>query len=72
MEETNWNMASNTQLKEECERLENEYKDKQQIMEETCKKAEALHKEMVELSQHYVEVKNILDKRQGKKNGNTK
>jgi hypothetical protein len=36
MEENfNWNLASNAQLKEECERLEIEFSEKQQKMKET-------------------------------------
>lgn len=65
MDDINWNLASNTQLKEECDRLEKEFKEKQKLMENT-------HKQMVELSKQYVEVKKILDKRQGKRNGSTK
>ena len=67
MKETNWNIASNTQLKEELTRLEPEFKLKQNEMEQIVKEIDVLHKSMNELSNTYVEIKDILDKREGKK-----
>lgn len=62
MKERNWNIASNTQLEEECKRLEKEF-------EENKKNMSKLHEQMVSLSEQYCEVKEILNKRQGRKNG---
>lgn len=59
MEETNWNIASNTQLEEEINRLVNVYEEKKNVMLE-------IHNEMVELSNKYNELSEILNKRKGK------
>ena len=67
MNETNWNIASNTQLKEELTRLETEFKLKQNEMEKIVSEIDVLHNSMNELSKTYVEIKDILDKREGKK-----
>ena len=67
MNESNWNMVSNTQLKEELTRLETEFKLKQDEMRKIVLKIDELHNSMNELSKTYVEIKNILDKREGKK-----
>ena len=67
MKETNWNIASNTQLKEELTRLETEFKLKQSEMEKIVSEIDVLHNSMNELSKTYVEIKDILDKREGKK-----
>ena len=67
MKETNWNIASNTQLKEELTRLETEFKLKQNEMEKIVSERDVLHNSMNELSKTYVEIKDILDKREGKK-----
>lgn len=67
MKETNWNIASNTQLKEELTRLETEFKLKQNEMEKIVSEIDVLHNSMIELSKTYVEIKDILDKREGKK-----
>ena len=67
MKETNWNIASNTQLKEELTRLETEFKLKQDEMGKIVLKIDELHNSMNELSKTYVEIKDILDKREGKK-----
>ncbi len=64
----NWNIASNSQLKEECERLENEFTEKQALLKEGLEKIEELNAYLTELSKHYVEVKQILNKREGKTN----
>ena len=67
MNESNWNMVSNTQLKEELTRLETEFKLKQDEMGKIVLKIDELHNSMNELSKTYVEIKDILDKREGKK-----
>lgn len=65
MEKKNWNLASNSQLQEECEHLQSEYSQKQILMKQT-------YEEMHLLSEQYVQIKSILEKRQGKNNGSTK
>ena len=60
-------MVSNTQLKEELTRLETEFKLKQDEMGKIVLKIDELHNSMNELSKTYVEIKDILDKREGKK-----
>ena len=67
MNESNWNMVSNSQLKEELTRLETEFKLKQNEMEKIVSEIDVLHNSMNELSKTYVEIKDILDKREGKK-----
>ena len=67
MNESNWNMVSNTQLKEELTRLETEFKLKQDEMRKIVLKIDELHNSMNELSKTYVEIKDILNKREGKK-----
>lgn len=66
MEETNWNLISNKELKEECERLEKEFVEKQEIMKDLVSKIEELDTNLTELSKNYVEIKKILNKREGK------
>ncbi len=66
MDENNWNMASNSQLKEELNRLDNEFNARQTEMEEIVSKIDVLHEEMNNLSKSYIEIKKILDKREGK------
>lgn len=66
MDENNWNMASNSQLKEELNRLDNEFNARQTEMEEIVSKIDVLHEEMNDLSKSYIEIKKILDKREGK------
>lgn len=67
MKETNWNMASNAQLKEELERLEKLFNAKQKEMEKIVSEIDVLHNDMNNLSKSYVEIKDILNKREGKK-----
>lgn len=67
MKETNWNMASNAQLKEELERLDKLFNAKQKEMEKIVSEIDVLHNDMNNLSKSYVEIKKILDKREGKK-----
>lgn len=65
MENKNWNLVSNTQLQEECKRLQSDYTQKQMLMKQT-------YEEMRSLSEQYINIKSILEKRQGKNNGSTK
>ena len=67
MKETNWNMASNAQLKEELERLDKLFNVKQKEMEKIVSEIDVLHNDMNNLSKSYVEIKDILNKREGKK-----
>ncbi len=67
MNESNWNMVSNSQLKEELTRLETEFKLKQDEMGKIVLKIDELHNSMNELSKTYVEIQDILYKREGKK-----
>lgn len=67
MNESNWNMVSNNQLKEELTRLETEFKLKQDEMGKIVLKIDELHNSMNELSKTYVEIQDILYKREGKK-----
>ena len=67
MNESNWNMVSNSQLKEELTRLETEFKLKQYEMGKIVLKIDELHNSMNELSKTYVEIQDILYKREGKK-----
>lgn len=66
-EDFNWNLASNAQLKEECERLEKLFEEKQEQMRETVSRIDEINKQLVKLSQQFLERKKILDKREGKK-----
>ena len=67
MNESNWNIVSNSQLKEELTRLETEFKLKQDEMGKIVLKIDELHNSMNELSKTYVEIQDILYKREGKK-----
>ena len=67
MKETNWNMASNAQLKEELERLDKLFNAKQKEMEKIVSEIDVLHNDMNNLSKSYVEIKHMLNKREGKK-----
>ena len=60
-------MVSNSQLKEELTRLETEFKLKQDEMGKIVLKIDELHNSMNELSKTYVEIQDILYKREGKK-----
>lgn len=66
-EEINWKLASNSQLKEECERLEKEFAEKQEILKETVNKIDELNTSLTQLSKQYVEITDIIKKRGGKK-----
>lgn len=70
MEENfNWNLASNSQLKEECERLEKEFSTLQTELKEYVNKIDSLNTNLVEMSKKYREIKEILNKREGKNDG---
>lgn len=62
----NWNLASNTQLKEECERLERDFETRQTELKDLVEKIDTLNNLLVEMSKSYNNVKNILNKREGK------
>ena len=59
-------MASNAQLKKELERLEKLFNAKQKEMEKIVSEIDVLHNDMNHLSKSYVEIKDILNKREGK------
>lgn len=62
----NWKLASNSQLKEECARLEKEFEAKQNELREIVNKVDELNASLVEMSKQYRELKEILNKREGK------
>jgi uncharacterized coiled-coil DUF342 family protein len=66
MEEIDWKLASNTQLKEELERLENGFSAAQEEMRGLVDKIDELNAKMSEMSKSYIEIKEILNKREGK------
>lgn len=66
MEEIDWKLASNTQLKEELERLENGFSAAQEEMRGLVDKIDELNAKMTEMSKSYIEIKEILNKREGK------
>ena len=66
MEEINWNLASNSQLKEESERLTKNFEEKKQQVGNLISQLETLDKEMNELSKQYMSIKKIINKREGK------
>ena len=69
MEENfNWNLASNNQLREECELLEKEFEEKQAELKKMVNKIEEINGMLTEMSRTYNEVKAILNKREGKEN----
>lgn len=59
-----WNLSSNSHLNEELEKMQEKYEECQQ-------KIKNIYDVMLDLSQQYVQIKSILNKRQGKNNGNT-
>lgn len=66
MEEINWNLASNSQLKEESERLTKNFEEKKQQVGNLISQLETLDEEMNELSKQYMSIKKIINKREGK------
>ena len=67
MEENfNWNLASNSQLKEECKHLEIEFSEKQEELAIAVNKIDELNETLINLSKKYREIKEILNKREGK------
>lgn len=65
-ENINWQLASNSQLKEECERLEKEFNETQEELKTYVAKIEEFNETLTKLSKQYVNLKNILNKREGK------
>ena len=65
-ENLNLNIISNKELGDIKNTLEGDYKNKQIEMKALCKQVEKLHKEMVDISKRFVEVKEVINKRQGK------
>ena len=61
----NWQLASNSQLKEECERLEKEFNETQEELKTYVSKIEEFNGTLTKLSKQYVDLKNILNKREG-------
>ena len=71
MEENfNWNLASNAQLKEECERLKKEFVRNQEELGKVVSKIDEYNEVLVDLSKQYRQVKEILNKREGKNESN--
>lgn len=67
MEENfNWNLASNAQLKEECERLKKEFVKNQEELGKIVGKIDEYNEILTNLSKQYREVNGILFKREGK------
>ena len=66
-EEFNWKLASNAQLKEECERLENDFTEKQRELGELVSRIDELNNTLVDMSKKYNDIKSILEVREGKK-----
>ena len=66
MEEIDWNMASNSQMKEELQRLKDEFNKKQDEMKNLVAQMDVLHIELDNISKNYVEITKILNKREGK------
>lgn len=65
-DEKDWKIASNTELSEECERLESIFTEKQNEMKQHVEAIQKLNEEMNSLSTNYLEVRTILNKRIGK------
>lgn len=66
MEEFDWKLASNTQLKEELGRLEKTFNESQEEMKKIIEKIDELNNKMTTSSQSYIEIKKILNKREGR------
>lgn len=66
MDEKNWNLASNSQIKEELENLESEFKEKQTTMKTLVEEINSLDESMRGLSEKYLKIREILNKREGK------
>lgn len=66
-EDFNWKLASNSQLREECERLEREFGEKQEELKGIVSRIDELNNSLMEISKKYNELKPILNKREGKK-----
>lgn len=65
-ENINWNLSSNTELKEKIESLEKEFAEKQAELKTIVQRVEELNNSMVELSKEYNKIVEILNKREGR------
>lgn len=65
-ENINWNLSSNTELKEKIESLEKEFAEKQAELKTIVQRVEELNNSMIELSKEYNKVVEILNKREGR------
>ena len=65
-ENINWNLSSNTELKEKIESLEKEFAEKQAELNTIVQRVEELNNSMVELSKEYNKIVEILNKREGR------
>lgn len=61
-------LLSNNELKEEMEKLEATYKTKQDDLRIVLENMEKIDLELRELSNDYISIRNIYDKRNGNKN----
>lgn len=61
-------LLSNNELKEEMEKLEATYKTKQDDLRIVLENMEKIDLELRELSNEYISIRNIYDKRNGNKN----
>lgn len=61
-------LLSNNELKEEMEKLEETYKTKQDDLRIVLENMEKIDLELRELSNDYISIRNIYDKRNGNKN----
>lgn len=63
MEENNWELASNSQLKEECERLTKDFEECKAVLLEALTKIEELREGMILMSEKYNKLQIILKRR---------
>ena len=62
----NWNMATNSQLRQECKSLEDEFGTLQDTLRQIVERIDEINGRLNELSYEYITIKEILDKREGK------
>lgn len=62
----NWNLMSNSQLKEKLEKLQKDFSEKQNNLKDCINKIDELNDELKKLSKEYNEIKTIVNKREGK------
>ena len=65
----NWNMATNSQLRQECKSLEDEFGTLQDTLRQIVERIDEINGRLNELSYEYITIKEILDKREGKGSG---